>query len=774
MTNNYTVTHLHTDHSLLDSCTKYKDYVDRAVELGQKAIAFSEHGNIYCWPMKKEYCESKGIKYIHGVEIYLTEKHDEKIRDNYHTVLIARNLDGVKEINSLVSLSYQEDHFYYKPRISFDEFLSISSNVISTSACLASPLNNIEESNPYFKKLVKKYDYLEVQPHDNPDQMFYNERLVHLSKKYKKPLIAGTDTHSLNKYKSECRKILKLEKKIDYASEDDFDLTYKSYDELVEMFKLQGVLTEDQYLDAINNTNVLADSVEEFDIDKTFKYPILYGSAEKDEEIFHKRIWKMYKEKLRSGVIPSHQAEAFRNAIEEECRVFSKLGMSGFMLFMSEMLTWCRDNDIPTGFGRGSVCGSRVAYILGIIDINPEEWNTIFSRFCNENRVEAGDIDVDFAPDDRPKVYQYIIDRFDKDKTAYVLSLGTISEKGTIDSIGRALSYLWEKDNLIDIKPLKLQLKEARASGNQKLVAELMHQIERANQSNSKKIINESPYRLSKMAEIKKEYDANPEKTKKKYPEIFYYFDGLKDTCISQSIHPAGIVASSWSLPDNYGTFVNKGNTILNLDMDSAHECGLIKYDILGLVNVQIIKDTYKLLGKPYPLSNEINWFDENVWKDMLKSPVGIFQFESDFAFMSLTKFKPKSLFDMSLVTACIRPSGSSYRDRLLNREINKNPSKLIDDLLKNNNGFLIYQEDVIAFLQQVCGLSGSEADSIRRCIAQKREEKLQEAMPSILEGYCNKSDKKRDDAEKEAKEFLKIIEDASAYMFGWRCARTI
>ena len=152
--NNYTVYHLHTDLSLLDSCTKYTDYIDRAAELGMKAIAFSEHGNIFNWVEKKMYCDKKGIKYLHGCEVYLTENHKEKIRDNYHTILIAKNSAGVRELNELIDLSTKDDHFYYKNRLSFDEFLNISDNIIKIISCLASPLNKLNYENDYFEKLL--------------------------------------------------------------------------------------------------------------------------------------------------------------------------------------------------------------------------------------------------------------------------------------------------------------------------------------------------------------------------------------------------------------------------------------------------------------------------------------------------------------------------------------------------------------------------------------------------------------------------------------------
>lgn len=863
---NYVVYHLHTEDSLLDSCTNYKLYVDKAVELGQKAIAFSEHGNIYNWIEKKMYCDEHNIKYIHGIECYLTETLDEKIRDNYHTVLLAKNYDGVKEINNLIELSTRADHYYYKPRITFDEFFALSDNIIKISACLASPLNKLRyeldkplyrrETGIQYDRLCKKYDYFEIQPHINSEeQKDYNKYLLELSKKYNTPLIMGTDTHSLNAYKAECRSILQLSKRIEFSNEDTFDLTYKSYDELVEMCKKQNCFPIEVYLTAIENTNVMADSIENWELDKKVKYPKSYDN---EEYVLKQRIFEMYKDKVRRGVITNDKR--YIDNIKEELRVFKKINMIGFMLFMSELMCWCKENGIPTSPCRGSVGGSMVAYITDIIDVDPVKWNTVFSRFANEDRVEVGDIDVDIAPDQRKLVYQHIIDKFGTDKTAYILAMGTISDKGTIDDIGRALGIKWSREH----------------NGG------------------------ENPYSLANVAKIKEEYDINAEATKEKYPELFYYFDGLLGTVVSQSMHPAGIVVSPITLPDNYGVFWGENKEkekvlILSVNMEEVHECGLVKYDILGLKNIQILRECCKFAGIKYPAAHEINWEDEEVWKHITDSPVGIFQFESPFAYELLKQYQPRKINDLSLVNASLRPSGTSYRDRLIAREKNKNPSKQIDDLLKENNGFLCieesqkistlnglkaikdvsvgdlvyttsglekvnkvfnngikdvyelktkygsvvctkdhkvltengwkeyqnielgeyiwqfrekdefylsqvisksyigekrvynleinnthnfvaggivvhncFQEDTIKFLQDICGLSGSESDNIRRAIGRKKKDILEKAMPKILDGYCEKSDKPRNIAEQEAKTFLQIIEDSASYQFGY------
>lgn len=337
---NYTVYHLHTELSLLDSATKFEDYIAKAVELGQTAIAFTEHGNIYQWVAKKFACDKAGLKYIHGCEVYLTEKllhtdprtgEESKIRDNFHTILLAKNYSGLREMNELISRSSQPDHFYYKPRITFDEFLGLSDNVIKISACLASPLNRLRITHPMYERLVKHYNYLEIQAHNCQEQIDYNRHLADLSQRYSIPLIAGTDTHSLNQYKAECRTILQLSKHIEFADEDTFDLTYKSYDELVEMFSIQDALPESVYMEAIRNTNMMADSVDAFELDTSFKYPILYG--DRDREVLHQVLHDNLEEKVKEGAITPEQVEPFKEAIVEECRVFDKIEMSGFMHF---------------------------------------------------------------------------------------------------------------------------------------------------------------------------------------------------------------------------------------------------------------------------------------------------------------------------------------------------------------------------------------------------------------------------------------------------------
>ena len=747
MTNNYLCYHLHDDEgSVLDSCTKYQDYINLAVQSGMTALGSSNHGTLLNWTAKKQAAEKAGLKYIFGVECYLTDRlthqspgedKPHKLRDNYHTVLIARNTKGVMEINNLISLSNQEDHKYYKPRVTFDEFYHLSDNVIATSACLASPLRrytaDVEDFDPArYEQLIQRYDFLEIQYHNCKEQIEFNQYLYELSQKYHKPLIAATDTHSSTTYKAECRKVLMEGKGIEFTGEDEFDLTFKTYEQLVAAFEQQDSLPREVWMQAIENTNCLADSTKSFKLNTKARYPILTGSVESDAKAYIERTHTMLEDKIQNGIIPQNEVAAFRKDIEEELAVFKKVNMLGFMLSMSDLMIWAKhEKNIPIGPSRGSVAGSRAAFVTDIIDVDPVRWNLVFSRFCNENRVEIGDVDIDTPDAYRPLIYDHIFESFGQRKCAYVLALGTVSDKGTIDEIGRALAKRWQK----------------------------------ANPTSSKEF---NPWSLDRIAQIKDEYDADPETCRTNYPDLFYYFDGIKDTVVSLSHHPAGVIIAPIDLYERYSVFRDKdGLQVLALDMDASHAVGLAKYDILGLSTIAQLDETCKLAHIPYPHTWQINFDDPAVWADMKTSPYGLFQFVEDFAFESLKKYDVHSIKDLSIVTAAIRPGGASYRDKLFRHERGQNPSKEIDNLLEDTLGWLIFQEQSISFLQQICGMSGGDADSVRRAIGHKDENAIKEALPHILEGYCAHASSSRAQAEQEAKAFLQILQDSSNYQFG-------
>lgn len=800
MNKKYVVFHLHDDTSnangYADSTTKYDEYIILAKKSGMKAIAFSNHGGIYDWVKKKQSCDKAGIKYIHGCELYLCDKLEDNNR-GWHIGLYAKNHEGVKELNSLISISsskgVKEDksdrHFYFNPRISMEELMNTSDNIIITTACLASPLWRLSSKKPleedkaelYNKNIKTRNDFLrflsnnkhraflEIQYHNHEHQIEYNKMLLNWSKEYDIPLIAGTDTHSSNKYKAECRRVLQKSKNSFYGEEDEFDLTWKSYDELVKCFEEQDSIPMSEVLIAIENTNVLADMVEEFSLDKSFKYPNLYGDNAK--KVWWDYIIKKLKHKKDNDIIDVSRMEEYKAAIKEEFIAMTNQGMESFMMFMGELIDYCRSQNINSSPCRGSVGGSVIAYITDITDVDPIKWKTVFSRFCNADRISLADIDVDFSPSDREKVYNYIINRFGSDKVSYILTLGTIKDRGSIDVLAKGLDY---KD-LDVVKNIKNEFDRIFSEYSKIIQEEVnIEELEDAEGSSPNfgdhhlyinQIRNEQKIRI--INRLKNEWDTLRENNQ----DLFYYFDGIKGTIISKGIHPAGMIGSPITLFDNLGVFYRDGdinNPVSFCSMKAVDSLNYVKFDILGLKTIGIIQDTYKLIGKNWEYTHEIDWNDNNVWDDMITSNVGIFQFEGSYAFDLLSEFKPRAVNDMSLVNAALRPSGKSYRDRLINREFNNNPSEQIDELLKDNNGFLVFQEDTIKFLSDVCGFSGSHADNVRRCIGKKDVEALKLELPKILEGYCAKSLKPREIAEREAEEFVQIISDSSEYQFGY------
>ena len=838
MINNYVCYHLHTHYSntngYADSCTDYTDYIKLAKQQGMKAIAFSEHGNIGDWIKKKQECDKNQIKYIHGCEAYVCVELSDNDRGG-HIGLYAKNWNGVLELNNLISLSTSkgdlEDnsdrHAYYNPRISLNELMSTSDNIIVTSACLASPLNkwNIEDEHyqQAFRTLLKwmaqnKHRcFLEIQYHNCPNQIEYNKKIYLYSQRTGIPLIAGTDTHSSSQYKAECRKILQIYKDSFYGEEDEFDLVWKTYDELVESFKLQNALPDAVYLEAINNTNKFADMFEDYTLDKSFKYPTLYGdnvreqwqklivsslnNKIKNNELFlpskikerceqyfathhidsnstelEKQIYQTYEhyKEWYTTYTDKEIIQQYKIRIAEEYNVMCKLGMESFMMFMSELIKWAKSNDIPCGTGRGSVCGSEIAFITDITDVDPMVWNTVFSRFCNVDRISLGDIDVDFAGEDRPKVFQYIIDRFTPKKTAYIAAFQTLKTRGCIDALAGGLGY----EDLNKVAEIKNQYDEYYANYSKVVTEEIDVETLAEDGVIDDTQINFDYHDIylnrivnSKAKEKLILYKQAFDNLINSNQDLFYYLDGLKNTIVSKGVHPSGIIGSPITLANNIGLWYKDGDTntpVSSCAMKAVDSLNYVKFDILGLKTVGIIKDACKYANIPYPKSAYMNWDDINVWQNMITAQQGVFQFEGDYAFKLLSDFKPNNINHMSMVNAALRPSGKSYRDKLIAGEKNVNPSKEIDDLLAGNNGYLIFQEDTIKFLTDICGFTGSAADTTRRAIGKKDKELLEQQLPKIIEGYCQHSSQPKDVATQEAKQFVQIIQDSSDYQFGY------
>ncbi|WP_297419197.1 DNA polymerase III subunit alpha [Clostridium sp.] len=744
MDNNYTIIHLHTMLSNgttnIDSITKFEDYIDKAKELGMKAIAFTEHGNLFSWKKKKEYCEKNGLKYIHGVECYITSTLSEKIRDNYHTCLYASNFEGFKEINKLISKANNrksctvvgdEEHFYYVPRISMEDFLNISDNVIVSSACLGSVLGKCKDEKvrkQYLDYFIKHKNrcFLELQHHLVKDQMVYNKSLYELHKKYDVPLIIGTDTHALNDIHLKGRSILQKSKKIYFENEEGWDLSLKSYDELIEIYKKHKYISSEEIEKALENTNKLADMVEEFTIDKSYKYPKLYNDSE-----------KVLKEKIRNGIInrginKKNNFKEYKDRINYELKTIKANGSTDFFLLEEDVKSMCRNKGIGYGYSRGSVSGSEIAYALYITDVDSIKHKMNFERFMNLERVSLADVDTDYPANDRKTVKDYLFNK----KGLYcseIITFNTIALKGAIRDVGRALD---------------IPLSE---------ISDMCENIEQ----------NEQFYRDDE-----------------KYNELFEYVDILQGVIVSVGSHPCGFIVSPIPLDDNIGLFTTSTSEypVSQINMKEVDALNFVKLDILGLDNIQIINDVCKLVNIERLTPDNIDENDEKVWKSILESNLGIFQWESKFAHdyykklfskETIEKIKSKNpnfnYMDLfSIGNGAIRPAGESYREALANGEYKNNGHKALDDFLAPTLGYLVYQEQIIEFLHSFCGFTMGEADIVRRGFAKKTG--TEKYLPKIKDGFyktmIEKYNTPQEESEKIIVSFIKVIEDASSYLF--------
>ncbi len=732
---NYTVLHCHTELSNgttnIDSVTKYEDYIKRASELGMKSIAITEHGNILSWLKKKDCCEKYGLKYIHGIEAYLTETTDTKVRDNYHCCLYARNWKGVKELNKLISNSYNrnDNHFYYTPRILIDDLFKTSDNIIVASACLGGVFNkgNDEVKKRMLDFFIENKDrcFLEIQHHNVKDQIEYNKYLFKLSQEYGLKLVTNTDTHCLNKKHVKGRDILQRAKNIRFDNEDGWDLTFKSYDELIESYKQQNSLPMFVILEAIENTNRIADMIEEFTMDKSYKYPKLYDNSE-----------DVLKQKINEGVIrtgidklPNYETE-YLPRIYSELETYKHNGAVDFLLLDENIKTWGREHDIYPGYSRGSCSGSLICYLLGITDVDSVLHKLNFERFMNTERVSLADIDTDWQPNQREAIKDYVYS-MEGLYCADIITFNTVALKGSIRDCARALK--------IDLS-----------------------------------IVNDICENIN---------DDNIESYREQYKELFEYVDIVNGTVVSIGTHPCGQVVSPIPLDENMGllTLATCKNPVTMLNMKEIDSLNYVKLDILGLDNIQIINETCKLAGIERLTPQNVDDNDEAVWQSIKEDTLGIFQWDGSGSYYIKDLFSDETIkrikevypdFRYIDLMACgngaIRPAGASYRDELAQGIFRDNGHKALNDLLAPTLGYLVYQEQIIAFLNQFCGYTMGEADIVRRGFAKKTG--TEQFIPQIKSGFIKTMKEKYEVEEEESEHivesFIQVIEDASSYLF--------
>lgn len=735
----YTPMHLHDMHSninMVEVVTKFEQYVEKAIELCLPTVICTNHGVLTGWYNRKKILESKNMKYVHAVEGYVTWSLEEKVRDNFHLSFFAKNFEGFKELNKLVSKSFNRDdnHYYYNPRISWDEVKNTSDNIIISTACLGGLMWRLRDDNEKSQEIIdwivnnKHRVFLEVQPHLYENQKKLNYYLLNLAKENNLMIIAGGDVHALNKEHDEARKILQKSKKVLFSDEDSFDLTLKSYEELYQQFKNQGVLTDNEIRTALNNTNVLLNMVEPFELDYSKKYPKLYEDPD-----------KVLKDKIKEGIyfrgidkLPKDKRKIYLDRIKYELETYKKNEAEDYLLLEDMVKSYARENDIPYGYGRGSVSGSIIAYLMQITEMDSIKRKLSFERFMSKERISLADVDSDYSPSQRHLIQKFLMDH-PKLYCAPIMTANTIALKGAIRDIGRGLEMS-----------------------------------------------------LSEIDEIAKNIEDKEREYRVKYPELFKYVDIVQGVVTSIGQHACGICVSPIPLDENMGLITTSDSeyplTMLNMKEIDAQN--YVKLDILGLDTTEIISETCKLAGIEFVTPQKLDQSDDKVWESILENNVGIFQWESDFSQQvykdlfskeTIRKIKEKnpnfSYIDLfSLGNAILRPSGASYRDSVIKGEFYDNGHEALNKFLSPTLGRLVYQEQQMEFLVKFCEYTGGQADLVRRGIGKKSKEIIDNELPKIektfIKTMTNKYGLSYEDAENIAKPFLQVFLDSANYGF--------
>lgn len=767
---NYIVTHLHSSDSNpysgweVDSITPFETYIKKAKECGMKAIAFTEHGAVLHNIAKRQMCEKLGIKYINAAEFYVTENidQDNMVRDNYHCCLYAKNYDGVLELNKLSSDSFNRDdgHFYYNPRITLDELINTSDNILISTACVGGILcKGTNAAKEKFLKFIidnKERCWLEIQPHDFDLQVQYNKYLYAISQKYGLKLIATNDIHAIDRDQLDGRRIMQKakEKKVKENNsepniENSLDLSWKTYDEMVRLFRTQNAIPQNAYLEALEETNRLADMVESYELDYSNKYPRLYKDAEAE-----------FKQRIANGVVErglnklSNYKTEYLPRIKEELETYKKNDAIDFMLLDADYKNWLRENNMHYGLSRGSVSGSLIAYLLHNTDIDSVKYKLNFSRFMNPERKSLADVDTDIYAEDRYKVREYLFER-EGLYCCNIITFNTIQLKAAIKDVGRAFGMSPEQTQAI---------------------SDMVY-----TDDNGK--------------------DTIPDEVRYQYDEMFKYVDMVIGTITSLGRHAAGIVCSPTDIRYDFGTLsiTSDPRPVSQIDMHEIDSLNFVKLDLLGLNAVGLIDGACKLAGIDYLTLDNTNVIDENVIRSIAEDTTLIFQFESGFASDSLKQTLSKSTIDkikaqnkdisyldiMAMVSGAIRPAGESYRNELFNGIYKDNGNEALNEFLKPTLGYLVYQEQIIDFLHEFCGYTMGQADIVRRHFAKKTGTETDIPIienggymvdihgnkdPRYIKGFVTIAQEKygmtEDQAREAIKSFLVVIEDASNYLF--------
>ncbi|HOW60873.1 MAG TPA: DNA polymerase III subunit alpha [Candidatus Moranbacteria bacterium] len=720
----FTHLHVHSHYSLLDGLGKIDDLLDRAKELGMDSIALTDHGVMYGAVELFIKAKEKGIKPIIGCEMYVTpnDLHSKnptaEDRKRYHLILLAKNEEGYHNLMKLVSIAHLEG-FYYKPRIDRQTLRKYAKGLIGLSACIEGeiPAHIVMGKYEKSKELALEYKdifdengfFLEVQDHPNyENQKIANEGILKLSKELNIPVVATCDVHYVNKTDADAQDILlcvQTNRKVyekDRLNLSDFNLSFRSPEEIAFAFPDNP--------EVISNTQLVADQcnfqlklgetqLPHFDVPKGFT-PMSYLRHLCEEGL---------KKRFDGNIQEKH-----RRRMEYELSVIEKTGYASYFLIVQDFVNWAKENKIVVGPGRGSAAGSFVSYITGITNIDPIEYNLLFERFLNPERISMPDVDMDFADDRRDEVLDYVRKKYGDDHVSQIITFGTMAARAAIRDTGRALGFPYEFcDKTAKMIPMFSSIKKA----------------------------------LEDVPEFKVHYNSGADAKK-----LIDNAMRLEGVVRHAGMHACGVVITKKPVTE-YSPIQNvigdRQGTVTQYSSSTkssyVEKIGLLKMDFLGLKNLTIIQNTLRIVRKTRNLNIDMDMLpldDKETFKLLQEArTTGVFQLESSGMKRYLKLLKPTVFEDIIAMVALYRPGPMDWIPDFIS---GKHGGKIkyihpkLEPILQNTYGVAVYQEQVMQIARDLAGFTMGEADVLRKAMGKKIFELIKEQRIKFIEGCVN------------------------------------
>jgi len=692
--------HVHSEYSLLDGACRISNMMDRVKELGQNAIALTDHGVMYgCIDFYKA-AKAAGIKPVIGCEVYVARRGmEDKVHgiDNkrYHLVLLCENRKGYENLCLLVSEAHSRG-FYGKPRVDLQLLAKYHEGLIALSACLAGGVSqrlleeDYEGAKEYALQMAQifgpEHFYLELQDHGIDKQRFVNQGLMRIARETGLPLVVTNDAHYLRKEDSKMQDVLMCvqmgttlddpNRRLEFET-DEFYL--KSEEELRQLFP--------NCPEAFENTQRIADRCNvEFVFNEYHlpSFPVPEGYT--NEEYFRKLCMDGFRERYPDA------PEEYRERLEYEIGVISRMGYVNYYLIVWDFIRFAKEAGIPVGPGRGSGAASMVAYCMHITEVDPMQYALIFERFLNPERVSMPDFDTDFCQERRGEVIDYVVEKYGADHVAQIVTFGTMAARGAIRDVGRVLGMSFAETDVVA-----------------KLVPTTLH-------ITLKEALEVSP-------KLKEMYDSD-----ERVKTLIDTAMSLEGMPRNTSTHAAGVVITADPVCSYVPLARNDETMVTQYTMTTIEELGLLKMDFLGLRNLTVIEDAQQQIRRLEPDFDiaKVPDDDPETFAMLAEGKTqGVFQLESAGITSVCVNMKPTSIEDMTAIVALYRPGPMDSIPTFIANKLD--PRKItyktphLEPILKVTYGCIVYQEQVIEIFRSLGGYTMGQADNIRRAISKKK-----------------------------------------------------